>query len=102
MHNKNKKLWLSAVFKYGFGFVLPRTDVTIMEVNRNDKYHVAGYITGLETGLRFDFYKYFFLETTAKGVFANYTNILLPGDGRGNHKTWGFEYLALCGLQFPL
>jgi len=102
LHNRNKKLWLGAVFKYGFGFVYPRTDVTIFGISRNDKYHVAGYVTALETGFRFDLFKYFFLETTLKGVFANYNNVLLPGDGRAKHKVYGVEYIALCGLQFPL
>ncbi len=102
LHSKNNKFWLGAVFKYGFGFVYPRSDVTIFGINRNDKYHVAGYITGVEAGLRFDFCKYFFLETTGKGVFANYTNVLVTGEGRAKHKVYGFEYIFLCGIQFPL
>lgn len=101
-HSKNNKWWLGAVAKTGFGIVIPRSDVTIFQVNRNDKYHVAGYITAIETGFRFDFLKHYFLETTGKGVFANYYNVLLPGEGRAKHKVLGFEYIFLCGLQFPL
>ncbi len=102
LHSKNNKFWLGAVFKYGFGFVYPRSDVTIFGVNRNDRYHVAGYITGVESGFRFDFLKYFFLETTLKGVYANYNNVLLAGSGRAKHKVYGAEYIFLCGLQMSL
>ena len=102
LKSKNNKFWLSGIGKYGFGFVYPRTDVTLFGIGRNDKYHVAGYVTGVELGLHFDLFKYFYLETTGKGVFANYNNVLLPENGRAKQKIYGFEYLALLGIQFPL
>ncbi len=98
----NKKHWVGAVCKGGAGFVYPRSDTRIFGVRRNDRYHVAGYVAGLEAGLRYDFFKYFFAETTAKGAFANYLNVLLHGKGRAHHHFFSLEWIFTIGLQVPV
>lgn len=98
----NKKHWLGYVFKAGFGFVYPRSDTKIMGSRRNDIYHVAGYVGGIESGVRYDAFKYFFFETTLKGAYAKYVNVRLEGDGKGTHGFFSLEYIALVGFQFPL
>lgn len=97
-----KKLWLSAVIKAGAGIVIPKTDVTLFGQRINNRFHVAGYIAGVETGLRIDAYKHFFLEYTAKGAFANYTNVLVCGAGKANHYFWVFENILTLGVQFAM
>ncbi len=99
IHSANKKHWLSAVGRYGIGFVYPRSDVTIFGINRNDKYHVAGYLTAIDIGIRYDAFHHFFIETSGKGAYVNYKNVLLPGSGRGNHHFFSFEYILNFGLQ---
>lgn len=98
----NRKHWLGYIFKAGFGFVYPRSDTKIMGSRRNDIYHVAGYVGGIESGIRYDAFKYFFFETTLKGAYAKYVNVRLEGDGKGTHGFFSLEYIALVGLQFPL
>lgn len=100
INSADKMHWLSGIVKPGIGFVLPRTDVTIFGVRRNDTYHVAGYIIGLDMGLRYDLFRYFFVETSAKSVFANYDRVFLPGDGRAKQKFFAFEYILTTGIQF--
>ena len=99
-HSVDKKHWLSGIIKPGVGFVLPRTDVTIFGVRRNDTYHVAGYIVGLDAGFRYDFFHHFFIETSGKGSFANYNRVFLPGDGRAKQKFFTAEYILTTGFQF--
>ena len=99
-HSANQKHWLSGIIKPGIGFVFPRTDVTIFGVRRNDTYHVAGYLVGLDIGVRYDFFRYFFLETSGKGVFANYNRVFLPQDGRAKQKFFAGEYILTTGFQF--
>ncbi len=98
----NKKYWLSGIIKLGAGIVIPRTDVRLFGQRLDNRFHVAGYIAGIETGLRFDAFKHVFLEYTAKGTFANYTNVLVIGAGKANHHFWTFENILSLGVQIPL
>jgi hypothetical protein len=101
-HAKNEKHWISAIAKAGGGFVLPRTESFIAGNHRNDTYHVAGYVVGLDGGMRYDFLKYFFLETSLKGCYANYFDVYLYGDGRASQHWWSLEYIFTIGLQAPI
>lgn len=98
----NKKYWLSGIIKLGAGIVIPKTDVTLFGERLNNRFHIAGYVTGVETGLRLDAFKYVFIEYTAKGTYANYLNVLVKGAGRANHSFWTFENILTLGIQFPL
>lgn len=97
----NKKIWLSGIVKFGAGIVIPKTDVTLFGQRVDNRFHVAGFITGVETGLRMDVFKYIFLEYTAKGTYANYTNVLVMGKGKANHHFWAFENILSLGIQMP-
>jgi hypothetical protein len=99
---KNRKHYLSTVLKAGGGFVFPRTSSTILGRHRNDTYHVAGYVLGADAGLRYDFFRNFCFETSLKGAFANYTDVLLAGKGRANQHFFSLEYIFTLGIQFPL
>ena len=98
----NNKHWLSAVFKGGAGIVVPRTDVILFGDHLNNRFHVAGYVTGIDLELRYDFLKHFFLEFSGKGTFANYLNVLTIGNGKANHHFFTFEMILSGGFQFPL
>lgn len=98
----NKKLKSSGVFKGGGGIVIPKTDVTLFGERLDNKFHIAGYIFALEAGFRLEMFRYFFLEPTIKGSFANYTNVLTVSDGKAKHKFWAFEAILSWGLQMKL
>lgn len=100
--SKNKKHLLSGIAKIGAGPVIPRTEVTMFGKNLNNRFHVAGYCMGIEAGIRYDAFKYVFLEYTVKGVFANYTNVLVIGEGKAKHHFWTAENILSVGFQFPL
>lgn len=98
--SKNKKLWLSGIVKAGAGVVIPRTDVTLFGQRLNNRFHVAGFITGVETGIRIDAFKHLFLEYTAKGAYANYMNVLVIGAGKAHHHFWVVENILTLGMQW--
>lgn len=100
--SKNKKHWVSGVVKAGGGIVIPRTFVTMWGEHSHNFWNIAGPCAGVETGLRYDIYKYIFLEYTAKGTFANYTNVLTIRSGRANHHFWAFENILTLGFQLPM
>lgn len=94
-------LVLNLVAKAGAGVVNPKTNTTIMGNHRDDRYHISGYVTGVETGLRLNLFRYLTASTTFKGFFANYKNFLIA-EGRGNHKFFGGMFIYQLGAQFPL
>ena len=98
--SKNKKLWLSGIVKIGAGAVIPRTDVTLFGQRLNNRFHIAGFITGIETGIRIDAFKHFFLEYTGKGAYANYLNVLVIGAGKAHHHFWVAENILTLGVQW--
>ncbi len=100
--SKNKKHWLSGIVKPGAGIVIPKTDVAILGKNLDNKFHIAGYIVGVEAGLRYDLFKYAFLEFTGKGTFANYMDVLVIGTGKANHHFFTGEIILTAGFQFSL
>ena len=98
----NKKHWVSGIVKIGGGIVIPRTDITLFGQRLNNRFHIAGYLFGIESGIRYDAFKYFFMEYTVKGTWANYTNVLAIGSGKVNHSFYTLQNILLLGVQFPL
>lgn len=104
IESKDKKNNIGLILKPGFGFVYPRTDVTIFGNRINNDWKVAGIIGGVETGIRAEFLKNGFIEFTGKAAYANYMNAITQGKGYGkaSHKFWAFEAILILGYQFKL
>lgn len=94
----NRKHWFSAVVKPGIGVVFPRSDVSVFGKRINYKYHLAGYVAGLDVGFRYD-YRHFSFEVSMKGAFANYLVVHLPDGGNAHHHFGSLEYIAMLGWQ---
>ncbi len=99
--SKNQKHVLNYVLKPGVGIVIPKTDVTLFGTRRDNVFHIAGYIMGLDGELRYEFGKHLFAETGFKGCFANYTNVLTLGEARANHHFFSLEFLFAAGYAIP-
>lgn len=100
--SKNDKHWISVIGKVGAGPVIPRTQVTIFGQDLNNRFHIAGYCAGIELGLRYDAFKHIFIEYTAKGAYANFTNVLVLGSGKAHHHFWTAENILTLGFQFSI
>lgn len=98
----SEKFILSAVVKPGAGIVFPRTDVTLFGERLNNNWHVAGWIVGVESGLRLEFFKNGIFEFVAKGSYADYARCLVLGKGNGvaSHKFFTGQLTATIGLKF--
>ncbi|HEX8517803.1 MAG TPA: hypothetical protein VF868_16515 [Bacteroidia bacterium] len=100
LNSKNGKHHVSGVVKAGAGVGIPKTRVQLFGETLDNRFHIAGYIAGIETGLRYDS-RYFFAEYTMKGSFANYSDVLVIGTGKASHHFWTLENILTVGLQFP-
>ncbi|MCU0433898.1 MAG: hypothetical protein MUC87_10630 [Bacteroidia bacterium] len=99
---QKKYVHVYGVAKAGAGIVVPRTDVTLFGQRWNHNFHVAGQIGGIETGLRVEILRYFWIEPTVKGVFANFNKVLAIDDVLISHRFGAFMLLAHAGFQFPV
>ncbi len=101
IYNPGKKLHIGWVAKAGAGIVYPRTDVTLFGERLNNKWHIAGWIVGVETGLRTEFLKYGVFEFTAKGSYADYRKVLVLGKGNGTarHSFFTAQLTATIGFK---
>jgi len=93
---------VSAVAKYGAGIVVPRSDVVLFNQEWNHCFHNAGQVTGAELGVRTEMFRYFFIETSVKGVFANFNKVLAVDDVLISHRFWDGMLLVDAGFQFPM
>lgn len=102
LYEPSKHFQTSWVLKGGAGIVIPRTDVTLFGQNLNNDWKIAGYIVGVESGLRLEFLKYGMFELVAKGSFANYVNsfVLGYGNGKASHHFFAGQVTATIGLKF--
>lgn len=92
---------LDLIAKAGFGLVNPKTNSTILGNKRDDRYHISGYVIGLETGLKYSFFKHFYVSGSFKGAFANYKQFLIS-NGYGHQRWFSGQFIYLIGGQFPL
>ena len=97
----DKKILLKLIMKGGVGFVNPKTNSLIAGQHRDDKYHLSGYVAGIETGMRINIGKSFFATGTFKGAYANYCDFLIS-NGRGKQDWFSAQFNYLIGVQFSI
>jgi hypothetical protein len=96
----NSKHLLNLMLKPGIGIGLPRTDSRLMGYHRDDKYHLAGYVVGMDGSLRYDFFRNFYLETGVRGAYAHYGDVLVYGEGRAHQHWFSLQTIFVAGFQF--
>ncbi len=98
------KPWIQVfnTYKFGMGAFIPRTDVYFQGKRVNNKFHVAGFVAGIESGLRIEFLKHGFLDYSLKTFGVVVSNALACGDGKVKHNYGGLEMILTLGFQFPL
>lgn len=93
---QSKRQRLMLIGKLGAGIVIPKTFVIFLGEELDNKFHVAGYLSGFEASIRYQ-YQRVFIDLSGKGVFANYTNVLVLPGTKANHHFWCFEAIATLG-----
>jgi hypothetical protein len=93
--NKTNLVW---ELKAGIGPVFPKTNSTILGNHWDDHYHVAGFVTALETGLRYNF-KWLFIEPSFKAAYGDYKRFLIA-DGYGNQRWLSGQFILSIGAEF--
>lgn len=97
---QSKHFSVDLIGKAGLGGVVPKTDVTIFGTRLDNKFHLAGWLMGMEGAARFTFFNHVYVETSAKTCLADYVNVLVVGDGRAHHAFGSLELIGNIGYQF--
>ncbi len=102
LYTDKKGRQLALLYKAGAGIVMPRTNSRILGFHFDDRYHVSGWLTGIESTLRYELIKNFFTEISVKAAYANYSDVLLYGSGRASQYWFSFQYLFTAAYQLPV
>ncbi len=100
--SKNSLHHFSVLNKLGGGLLVPKTDSYIMGMHNDGPFRVSGFVVTFNTQLRFDFFRYLFIETGFQGAVADYTNVKLAKDGRAKHSFLSIQALLSAGINIPL
>ena len=66
---------INATEGLGFGLLFPKTDTTLLDMERHDDYHISGYGLSVGFGLNITFLKHFFIQADLKGGYINMSNV---------------------------
>ena len=69
------KLQINFTEGVGGGFLYPKTNTTLLQKDRYDEFHLAGYGMSVNAGINVTFFKHFFIETDLKGGYINMPDI---------------------------
>lgn len=88
----------------GAGLLLPRTNVTLLNKERHDDFHAAGYGVSAQMGFNFVIYKYFFIQTDVRGGYINMQDIRTT-KSKADSASQDFTYIqaaVMLGGRFKL
>lgn len=98
--NPSKKFQLDFYLGTGAGFLYPRSDVDLFNIEGVNVFHVAGWGVDIEAGLRMDFFKVFFLNLQAKAGFISMPNVLTVVSGHKAKQSFFFlQEIATLGFS---
>ncbi len=86
------------------GFLMPKTNTTILGNNRYDEFHVAGFGFSAKAGLNLTFFKHFYLQADMKYGYINMPDIRITEDKSEKAKQhFGFfESIYSFGYRFKI
>lgn len=99
LQGKNAKCALDYVVKAGAGIAVPHSNTTVLGNNRDDTYHLAGYLLGIENTIQFNFLRNFFLYTSVKTAYVHYGDVLVYGQGRADQHWFSLQAILVMGFQ---
>jgi hypothetical protein len=93
---------LSLLAKAGVGGLVPKTDSYIFGQHNDGPFRLSGMVVGASANLRYDMYRYFFLEGSVKGAYADYSSAKVYMTGRAEHTFFSVQFIWAAGVNIPL
>jgi hypothetical protein len=83
---KYKKIELNGQLGAGLGGYMPKTDASLLNFERNDDWHWAGFGAHVVAGLNLTFFQKFFLQSELKGGYINLPDIKTTASNKDGAK----------------
>ena len=86
------------------GPVIARSDVRLFGEGMNNRFNIAGYGLGVQTGLHFTFFKHFFVRNTLRAGFIHLPHVLTTGDAdeQASQHFGYFQHAIVAGGCFRI
>lgn len=99
-----KSMQLSLIEGFGAGVLYPRTNTTLLGMERYDEFHLAGYGLGALLGLRAKLYKGFFIQSELKGGFIDLPDVrtTISSSDKASQHFFFIQTNILFGGTIPL
>ena len=96
------KFQLNLTEGFGGGILYPKTNTTLLQKDRYDEFHLAGYGISANVGLNFTFFKYFFMESSLRGGFINMPDIRTTSktNESASQHFWFLQRVIAFGARF--
>ncbi|CAM1362034.1 conserved exported hypothetical protein [Tenacibaculum sediminilitoris] len=88
----------------GLGVLYPRTNTTLLGMERHDDFHLSGYGASIGAGLNIAFFKHFFIQADLKGGNIYMPNVKTTNNSadKASQSFYFFENTFLIGGKFKL
>jgi hypothetical protein len=97
-HSKSNKLIVSWLYGGGTGILFPRTDVTLLNYERTDEFHVSGFGISAKAGLQLTLFKHFLIKLENKYGYINMPDVKLHKSGISGKAKQAFFFTELDGM----
>ena len=101
---QKKNFCLSLNEGIGAGVMIPKTNTTLLNNQRYDEFHLAGYGLSLVGSLNFTFYKHFFIQSELKGGFIHMPDIrtTMNSSDKASQHFFFAQYNVVFGFRMNL
>lgn len=85
----------------GAGVLYPKTNTKLLNRERYDEFHIAGFGVSASAGLNFTFFKHFFIQGDLKGGYINMGDIRTthnPSESASQHFFYAESVFSLGGI----
>ncbi len=79
---------------FGLGALMPKTNSTLLNNERHDEFHLAGYGIGAVVGINISFFELFFIQSELKGGYIHMPDIRTTMD-KADRASQSFYYSQL-------
>lgn len=104
-HSKNDNCIVAGMIGGGAGVLFPKSNVKLLDYERNDRFHVSGFGLSSKVGIQGTFFKHIVLKAENKYGYINMPNIILHKkgiEGRAKQAFFFAEIYATIGVTFNL
>lgn len=95
---QNQHLHIAYLVGIGAGVMIPRTNTTLLDYERNDRFHISGFGTSLKAGVQITVMRSLSFRFEAKAGYIDMPDIILHKKGIAGRGKQDFVYAQANGM----